>query len=114
MTIRRQCQSYCQVDTNGSNEVKLEKIVSQKWIAMFPEGQEAWTEFRRTSYPKLFPVVHNNSNGTIDTEIQIRRLAYPATEYTTNPVEIQKGLQFLGGADNGGTRLWWDKDSPNF
>lgn len=98
----------------ASNETNLERIITQKWIAMFPEGQEAWTEFRRTGYPRIFTVVNNNSNGTIDTDIQIRRLAYPAAEYSTNPVEIQKGLQLLGGPDNGGTRLWWDVKGPNF
>jgi hypothetical protein len=102
-------------DGSASNEAKLERIITQKWIAIFPEGQEAWTEFRRTGYPKLFPVVNNNSNGTISTEIQVRRLAYPASEYNgTNLVEIQKGLQFLAGPDNGGTRVWWDVNGPNF
>jgi len=59
-------------DDGASNEVKLERIITQKWIANFPEGQEAWSEFRRTGYPKLFPVVQNNSGGTIDATVQIR------------------------------------------
>lgn len=29
---------------------------------MFPEGQEAWTEFRLTGYPKLFSVVSNSES----------------------------------------------------
>ena len=102
-------------DPAASNETNLERIITQKWIAMFPEGQEAWTEFRRTGYPKLFTVVNNYSNGTIDTDIQVRRLAYPASEYNgTNLVEIQKGLTYLSGPDNGGTRVWWDVNGPNF
>ena len=101
-------------DPAANNEVKLERIITQKWLAMFPEGQEAWTEFRRTGYPKLFPVVNNNSNGTIDTKIQVRRLPYPLSEYTGNAPGVQGGLQLLGGPDNGGTRLWWDVNKPNF
>ncbi len=101
-------------DPAAGNEKKLERIITQKWIAMFPEGQEAWTEYRRTGYPKLFPVVNNNSNGTIDTQIQIRRLPFPQNEYSTNGAEIQKAVQLLGGPDNGGTRLWWDVNKPNF
>lgn len=101
-------------DAAASNERKLERIITQKWLAMFPEGQEAWTEFRRTGYPKLFTVVNNNSNGAIDTQVQIRRLAYPANEYSTNGAEVQKAVQLLGGPDNGGTRLWWDVNKPNF
>jgi hypothetical protein len=101
-------------DAVASNEKKLERIITQKWIAMFPEGQEAWTEFRRTGYPKLFTTVTNNSNGTIDTDIQVRRLPYPAVEYTTNSIGVQQGVKLLGGPDNGGTRVWWDVNKPNF
>ena len=101
-------------DDAATNEQKLERIITQKWLAMFPEGQEAWTEFRRTGYPKLFPVVNNNSNGTIDTKIQVRRLPYPLSEYTANAAAIANGVKLLGGPDNGGTRLWWDVDKGNF
>ena len=101
-------------DPAATNEQQLERIITQKWIAMFPEGQEAWTEFRRTGYPKLFPVVNNNSNGTIDTQIQIRRLAYPQNEYTTNAAAVNAAVSLLGGADNGGTRVWWDVNKGNF
>ncbi|NIG55501.1 RagB/SusD family nutrient uptake outer membrane protein [Chitinophaga sp. Cy-1792] len=92
----------------GSTEEKLERVITQKWIAMFPEGQEAWTEFRRTGYPQIFPVAHNNSGGTINTTVQIRRLPFPQNEYTTNPATVADGVKLLGGPDNGGTKLWWD------
>jgi hypothetical protein len=96
-------------DEGAATDVKMERIITQKWIAMFPEGQEAWTEYRRTGYPKLLPVVNNNSGGKIDTKIQIRRLPFPQTEYVANKPEVEKAIQLLGGPDNGGTRLWWDK-----
>lgn len=90
-------------------ETKLEKILTQKWIAMYPDGQEAWTEFRRTRYPKVFPVVVNNSAGLINTTTGIRRLPFPQTEYQSNAAGVATGVSQLGGADNGGTKLWWDK-----
>ncbi len=90
-------------------ERKLERIITQKWIAMFPDGQEAWSEFRRTGYPKLFPVVVNNSGGKIPTATFIRRVNFSQTEYATNPKGVEKAVTLLGGPDNGGTRLWWDK-----
>jgi len=99
---------------SASNEEKLERIITQKWLAIFPEGQEAWSEFRRTGYPRLFPVVVNNSGGLIDTKIQIRRLPFPQNEYITNAAEIQSAISLLGGPDNGGTRLWWDVNKGNF
>lgn len=91
-----------------SIEEKLERIITQKWIALYPDGQEAWSEFRRTSYPKVFPVVINNS-GTIDTEKQVCRIPFPASEYRNNAGNVNKAITLLGGEDNGGTPLWWDK-----
>ena len=96
-------------DNAAPFETQLERIATQKWLATFPEGQEAWSEFRRTGYPKLFPVVNNLSNGTINTEIQIRRINFTLDERTINADAVAKAVTLLGGPDNGGTRLWWDK-----
>jgi len=101
-------------DNADDNETKLEKIITQKWLAVFPEGQEAWSEFRRTGYPKIFPVVSNQSGGTIDTNIQIRRIPFVDSEKSTNPEGVTGAIQKLGGSDDGGTRLWWDTGGPNF
>ncbi|GAA0541365.1 SusD/RagB family nutrient-binding outer membrane lipoprotein [Chitinophaga japonensis] len=97
-------------DPGATPAQKLERIITQKWIAMFPEGEEAWAEFRRTGYPKLFPVVLNYSNGKISTEQFIRRINFCQLEYATNPQGVARALQALGGPDNGGTRLWWDRE----
>lgn len=91
-------------------EKNLERIITQKWIAMFPCTVEAWSEYRRTDYPHLLPVVVNNSGGTIDdTKTKIRRLWYPPSEYSGNRQYILEAIGLLGGSDNGATRLWWDK-----
>lgn len=90
-------------------ERNLERIITQKWIAIFPLGVEAWSEQRRTGYPKLLPVVENKSGGTIDSDLRIRRLWYPPIEYTENPANLQQAITLLGGPDNGATRLWWDR-----
>jgi hypothetical protein len=92
-----------------ATETKFEKILTQKWLAMYPDGEEGWTEFRRMRYPKVFPVVVNNSGGTINTTTQIRRLPFPQSEYQSNGSGIATGISALGGSDNGGTKLWWDK-----
>lgn len=91
-------------------EKNLERIITQKWIAMFPSTVEAWSEYRRTDYPHLLPVVVNNSGGTIDdTKAKIRRLWYPPSEYSGNRQYILEAVGMLGGPDNGATSLWWDK-----
>ncbi len=90
-------------------ETNLERIITQKWIAMYPDGPEGWAEFRRTGYPRLIPVVSNRSNGTINTNVQIRRIPFPQSEYNNNSAGVNSGVGMLGGADGGGTKLWWDK-----
>jgi hypothetical protein len=97
-------------DDAASDEEKLERIITQKWIAVYPDGQEAWSEVRRTGYPKLFPVVVNNSGGKISTTDFIKRINFASGEYTTNPSGVSAAVGLLGGADNGGTSLWWDVD----
>lgn len=92
-------------------ERNLERIITQKWIANFLLGVESWSEFRRTGYPHLMPVIENKSGGSISSEYMIRRLWYPPTEYTENLSNINLAIGMLGGPDNGGTRLWWDKKS---
>jgi len=96
-------------DATATTEKNLERIITQKWIAIYPDGPEGWAEFRRTGYPKLIPVVTNNSQGTIDSNIQIRRIPYPQSEYLNNNAGLLVGVSKLGGQDNGGTKLWWDK-----
>lgn len=96
-------------DNGDPFDRKLERIITQKWISMFPEGQEAWSEFRRTGYPVLFPVIINTSGGKVSTNTFIRRVNIPPDEYLTNPQGVKRAVATLGGPDNGGTRLWWDK-----
>lgn len=95
-------------DASASDEEQLERIITQKWIACYPEGYEAWTEQRRTGYPQLFKVFINNSGGLIDKDTRIRRLPYPANIKKDNPAQYSALTKELNGADNGGTRLWWD------
>ncbi|WKL49863.1 RagB/SusD family nutrient uptake outer membrane protein [Flavobacterium pectinovorum] len=101
-------------DAAATNEVKLQKIITQKWIAGFPEGQEAWSDYRRTGYPKLFPVLKNYSGNTITTEFGVRRINFVQSEKAANAGGVATGLAKLNGPDTGGTRLWWDVDAPNF
>lgn len=97
-----------------NTEEQFEKIMTQKWLAIYPEGGEAWTEQRRTGYPKLFKVIVNKSGGAIDTDIMVRRLPYPADLAKSNPTQYSSLMKALGGADTGGTRLWWDAGKNNF
>ena len=95
----------------GTDEEKLEKIMIQKWIALYPNGQEAWTEYRRTGYPKLHSAISNYSNGEVDSEVGIRRMRFPTNKSTSaeDIANLESARKLLrGGLDKAGTRLWWD------
>lgn len=95
--------------TASTFEKNLEQIITQKWIALYPNGAEAWSEVRRTGYPKQFPAINNFSNGTVDSNKGAQRIPFPPSEYLMNLQNIQKATMLLGGPDTGGTDLWWDK-----
>ena len=96
-------------DESADFEDNLERIVTQKWIAIFPLGLEAWAEHRRTGYPDLMSVVVNNSGGVVNTTQGPKRLAYPGEEITTNEENVRYAIDnYLKGPDNMATRVWWD------
>ncbi|MDR2281716.1 MAG: SusD/RagB family nutrient-binding outer membrane lipoprotein [Sphingobacterium sp.] len=91
-------------------DTNLERILTQKWLALYPDGHEAWSEFRRTGYPKIFPIPASNnmSGGLISTRLHVRRSPFPQNEYLNNNAAVLLGIQLLNGPDHGGTPLWWD------
>lgn len=102
-------------DDADSQEVKLEKIITQKYISLFPLSTEAWAELRRTGYPKLFPVLNpDEGDGTLDYGDIIRRVPWIPTDPEAQQNVQETGLDALGGDDFQATRLWWDVDAPNF
>ena len=107
------CKVTPKWDDAKTNEERLEKIITQKWIAGFPEGMNAWAEWRRTGYPKLFQILRNESQGVISTEQGVRRLQFTVSEKSNNPDGYAKAVQLIGGADNGATRIFWDINKPN-
>ena len=96
-------------DADGT-EKNLERIITQKWIANFPMGLEAWAEFRRTGYPELAPAIDNLSGGVISDNFRgLRRLRYPYTERNLNKSNYDKAVALLGGTDNESVDLFWTK-----
>ena len=87
---------------------QLEQVITQKWIALWPNGAEAWTEYRRTGFPKLYPRMNSESQFVTKDQV-IRRVPYVIGETQTNAAGLATGVAKLGGADNEATRLWWNK-----
>jgi hypothetical protein len=89
----------------GTVEERMEQIHTQLWVALYIDEQEAWSNWRRTGYPKLVPVnvPGNLTNGTIP-----RRLIYPPSEESVNNDNFRAAVQ-RHGPNEFTTRVWWDK-----
>jgi hypothetical protein len=78
-----------------------QKIGLQKWLALYSEGFEQWTEWRRLGYPHLEP-------GPLAVLDEVpRRVPYPVIEQSLNRPNYQEAVS-RQGADNMLTRVWWD------
>lgn len=115
ITIAWEDDSAEGADKEAIRERNLERIITQKWIAIFPLGVEAWSEHRRTGYPRLMPAIEDKSGGTVDLAEGARRLPYPNEEYQKNSANLQAAIQLLNEETSGsrkgdimGTRVWWD------
>ena len=100
----------------AAQEEKQERIIIQKWIANWTLGNEAWADYRRTGYPKLIPATAegNKSGGKVDSELGARRMPYPADEYVSNKNNVLESVsEYLKGADEMGTFIWWDCKPKN-
>ena len=82
----------------------LAQIGVQKWIALFTQGFEAWSEWRRTGFPNLTPVP---TARTADKQIP-RRIIYPQTEQSFNNANLQAAIAAQGGSDALNKHLWID------
>lgn len=102
----------------GSNEEKLEKIITQKWIHGFTNANEVWVDHRRTGYPKLPYNAKNDSSadwGIIAPDDFLKRMPFIDGERNNNPEGVADATTKLGGPDLISTRLWWDTgDQSNF
>lgn len=95
-----------------------EQITIQKWLALFPEGVEAWADIRRSGAFKLYPVKQSDNtdlptaaNINAPTKNWIRRIPFINDEKVTNGAEVDKAVPLIGpGGDKISTPLWWDKN----
>lgn len=85
-----------------------QQILTQKWLALFPDGIDAWAELRRTGYPVLYPVVESD-NPDVPANTMISRWPWEEDEYNTNGKAVQAALPLLGGPDKASTHVWWNK-----
>ena len=69
------------------------KIATQEYIALFGQGFESWTEWRRTGIPELEPAIESDPQvGQIPS-----RLYYPTTEPSLNADNYEAAASSIGG-----------------
>lgn len=81
-----------------------QQISLQKWIALFSQGIESWTEYRRTGFPNLLPA---DQAKTTPRSVP-RRLEYPPSEQSFNNSNLQSAITRQGGQTMT-NRFYWDK-----
>lgn len=89
--------------------MQRKQVAQQKWLALFPDGREAWAEVRRTTYPQLYPLIHSD-NPDLPIGKMIRRLPFLDAEKQSNAAAVAEAVKMLNGPDNAATPLWWDKN----
>lgn len=99
-----------------------ETVLTQKYLALYNQGVEGWSEIRRTGYP-LFLVKKNDIiwEGTVNGAPRTYRFVpeqgdgipsrfiYPLKEQSTNKANYQQALASQGD-DVLQTKVWWNKE----
>lgn len=80
-----------------------EQIGYQKWLALYMQGIEGWSEWRRLDYPTLYPAPEALSGRVIP-----RRRNYPQREFELNEDNYNAAVG-AQGPDEPNTRVWWDQ-----
>jgi hypothetical protein len=79
-------------DANGTSQTAhLRQIWYQKWVSMFMQGAEAWTEWRRTQWPVMVP----GCNATTMRHMP-ERLPYDDQELVLNNANVTAAVSAQG------------------
>ena len=89
--------------SSATTSTKLERIWLQQYIAFYPDGTQAWNNWRRTEFPKLKPTV----NATNSSKQIVRRYTYAPYEYNLNGAQLAIAIQRLGG-NSQDAHVWFD------
>ncbi|MBX2892707.1 MAG: SusD/RagB family nutrient-binding outer membrane lipoprotein [Saprospiraceae bacterium] len=84
----------------------LPAVITQKWIALFGDGCEAYSEFRRTGFPSTVVEVP----GSIHPGKGVpRRFGYPVSETGNNKANLESAIQAQNIDNTGlfGNKMWW-------
>ena len=83
-----------------------EQIGIQKWLAVYPDGFEGWSEFRRTGFPKFYPVANYDPTSDVPAGGFIQRIPYTDQMRSFNVDGVRAAETRMGGGGQS-VRLWW-------
>lgn len=83
-----------------------EQIGIQKWIAVYPDGFEAWSEFRRTGFPRLYAPANYDPTSDVKSGDFIQRLPYTDDMRNRNMEGVKAAENRMGGAGQA-VKLWF-------
>ena len=92
----------------GDEATNRAQVGMQKWLALYPDGIEAWANIRRADQPQLYPVV-SSENTDLPAGTTIKRIPFLTLERQSNGAAVEAATSLLGGEDKVSTPLWWDK-----
>jgi len=91
--------------------IQKQQIFLQKWLSLFPDGAEAWADYRRSRALPLYPVANSDNTDITNTTTQwIRRIPFLDNEKLVNKAAVDEAIPLLNGPDKVTTPLWWDKN----
>lgn len=79
----------------------LERILLQKYYALYMNDYQQWFEYKRTGFPKLPKTKTMMNNGVMPS-----RFPYPLDIRTKNKTNYEKQIQKMGG-DDINIKIWW-------
>lgn len=80
----------------------LERIMLQKYYALYFTDYQQWFEHRRTGFPKL-----PTTTAMLNDAIMPARFSYPSIIQINNEKNYLKAVEMLG-PDSINTKVWWD------
>ncbi|HRD57348.1 MAG TPA: SusD/RagB family nutrient-binding outer membrane lipoprotein [Ferruginibacter sp.] len=94
--------------SNATTANALERIALQKYLALYPDGIQAWSEWRRTGIPALKPTTLATNS---DAGFQIpSRYVYAPNEYSLNLEKVEAAVARIpGGEDVMNAKVWWNQ-----
>ena len=86
----------------ASNPLKV--IAEEKWVTLFNNGHDAWSEWRRTGFPVLAPATSAINGGVIPT-----RIPYPLEEANYNTTKYNEAVtRLVPAVDKNTSKFWWE------